>query len=134
MMTAYIRLRKKRRGKPTDAGSQTSAAGTTQATSQGGGKTLPKRRSRWREPVTMSLGLYQVPGTDVTKTLTLTEMEKEDKYQMGITIRSARIWDKLPLEFGSGEYKDVYLRVGLSAMDIAKYAGQGVVIPLNDLD
>ncbi len=85
------------------------------------------------EPVTMSLSLYQVPGTDVTKTLTLTEMEKRTNLKWEYNVFGEDIREKLPLEFGSGEYKDVYMRVGLNAMEIAKYAQQGVVIPLNDL-
>ena len=134
MMTALISgCGKKDAGNTTDAGSQTSAAGTTQAASQGGEDASKEAAFPLAELVTMSLGLYQVPGTDVTKTLTLTEMEKKTNIKWDYHPFGEDIKDKLPLEFGSGEYKDVYLRVGLSAMDIAKYAGQGVVIPLNDL-
>ena len=112
---SYIRLRK-RRGKYHRCRQPDSAAGTTQAASQGG-EDASKSGVPLAEPVTMSLGLYQVPGTDVTKTLTLTEMEKKTNIKWDYHPFGEDIKDKLPLEFGSGEYKDVVFRVGLSAMD-----------------
>ena len=100
---------KKDAGNTTDAGSQTSAAGTTQAASQGGEDASKEAAFPLAEPVTMSLGLYQVPGTDVTKTLTLTEMEKKTNIKWDYHPFGEDIKDKLPLEFGSGEYKDCLL-------------------------
>lgn len=87
-----------------------------------------------KEPVTMSMFAFSVPGYELDKTLVMKKMEELTNVKWDITlVNDADIAEKKALSFGTGEYYDVYFKANFTESEIMDYAKDGMIIPLNDL-
>ena len=86
------------------------------------------------ETYTVDAFAFSNPGNELDKTLTMQVIEERTNIHFNLTLVSeAEREEKLNLSFNSGDYYDVYIKSGISAVDAFKYGSQGVIIPLNDL-
>jgi len=73
-------------------------------------------------------------GEELDKTLTMQVMEQRTNVHWDITSASeAELEEKRNLSFNGGEYYDVYIKSGISAVEAFQYGSQGIILPLNDL-
>ena len=73
-------------------------------------------------------------GQELDKTLTMQVMEERTNIHWNLfSVSGAELEEKRNISFNGGDYYDVYIRSGISAIDTYKYASQGIIIPLNDL-
>lgn len=86
------------------------------------------------ETITMSMFAFSSPGAELDKTLAMKQMEEMTNVKWDISVASGvDIAEKRSLEFTGGEYKDVYFKAQFDEATVAKYASEGIIIPLNDL-
>ena len=86
------------------------------------------------ETYTVDAFAFSNTGNELDKTLTMQVMEERTNIHFNLTLVSeAEREEKLNLSFNSGDYYDVYIKSGISAVDAFKYGSQGIIIPLNDL-
>lgn len=86
------------------------------------------------EPLTVSAFAHSEPGQELDQTLFMATMQEKTNVNWDLTLASnAELEDKLGLSFNGGEYAEVYLKSGITEVQAASFAKQGIVIPLNDL-
>lgn len=86
------------------------------------------------ETYNVSAFAFSNTGNEIDKTLVMQTMEERTNIHFDFSIVSdAELEEKRNLSFNGGDYYDVYLKSGISAVDAYKYGSQGVLIPLNDL-
>lgn len=86
------------------------------------------------ETYTIEAFAFSNTGEELDKTLTMQVMEEKTNVHWELTtVGEAELEEKRNLSFNGGEYYDVYIKSGISAVDAYKYGSQGVLIPLNDL-
>lgn len=86
------------------------------------------------DPYTVTAFAFSNTGNELDKTLTMQAMEERTNIHWELTtVSEAELIEKRNLSFNSGDYYDVYIKSGISAVDAYKYGSQGVLIALNDL-
>ena len=86
------------------------------------------------ETYTVKAFAFSENAKPLNETPFFTLMEEKTNIHWDLTLVSdVEINEKRGLSFNSGDYYDVYIRSGITAIEAAKYAKQGIIIPLNDL-
>lgn len=125
-------------GQQTDPGTSQSGSTATKApeeeSSTGNGENTAEITFPLEESYTVEAFAFSNTGQELDKTLTMQVMEEKTNIHWDLTMVSrAELEEKRNLSFNGGDYYDVYIRSGISAIDTYKYAAQGIIIPLNDL-
>ena len=86
------------------------------------------------EAWTVEAFAFSNTGQELDKTLTMQKLEEKTNVHWDLaTYSQAELDEKRNLSFNGGDYYDVYIKSGISAIDAYKYGSQNIIIPLNDV-